>query len=234
MQQLRYAPDVDQCKRPERSTGRRTSPRADACPTQHCGKTQSRPAPHEPASSTTTRVRVAGRGTRPTYAAHPRHQAPPPRTHVVAQTPAVHPRRTCAPRMQERPEHTRPHMHPVGLRRQGFLHIAAVLCNKIEASAHGMGSGGLAVDAMAIGCLVVDRRGELFFVLSHFCLCECEVLALMLETLIKLATTITVVRYYGPNEELGGAHYLAAFAGDAVGLARTALQRLVACPGRNQ
>ena len=110
MQQLRYAPDVDQCKRPERSTGRRTSPRADACPTQHCGKTQSRPAPHEPASSTTTRVRVAGRGTRPTYAAHPRCQAPPPRTHATAQTPAPHPRRTCAPRTQERPEHTRtPH-----------------------------------------------------------------------------------------------------------------------------
>jgi hypothetical protein len=130
--------------------------------------------------------------------------------------------------MQERPEHTRPHMHPVGLRRQGFLHIAAVLCNKIEASAHGMGSGGLAVDAMAIGCLVVDRRGELFFVLSHFCLCECEVLSLMLETL--MATTITVVQYYGPNEELGGAHYLAAFAGDAVGLAHTALACCLAGP----
>jgi hypothetical protein len=106
--------------------------------------------------------------------------------------------------------------------------MAAVLCNKIEASAHGMGSGGLAVDAMAIGCLVVDRRGELFFVLSHFCLCECEVLALMLETL--MATTITVVRYYGPNEELVGAHYLAAFADDAVGLARTALACCLAGP----
>jgi hypothetical protein len=33
--------------------------------------------------------------------------------------------------------------------------------NKIAASAHGMGSGGLVVDAMsaAIGCLGVDRRG---------------------------------------------------------------------------
>ena len=40
--------------------------------------------------------------------------------------------------------------------------------NKIESSAHGMGSGGLAVDAMAIGCLGVERRGERFFVLSHF------------------------------------------------------------------
>jgi hypothetical protein len=201
-----------------RTAGRHSVVQPPMLPTAH--------RPHVPAP--------LQRGPRPTYAAHPRRQAPPPRTHVVAQTPAVHPRSTCAPIMQERPEHTRPHMHPVGLQKQGFLHMAAVLCNKIEASAHGMGSGGLAVDAMSIGCLVVDRRGERFFVLSHFCLCECEVLALMLETLIKLATTITVVRYYGPNEELGGAHYLAAFAGDAVGLARTALQRLVACPGRNQ
>jgi hypothetical protein len=30
-----------------------------------------------------------------------------------------------------------------------------------------MGSGGLEVDAMAIGCPGVDRRGERFFVLSH-------------------------------------------------------------------
>jgi len=35
--------------------------------------------------------------------------------------------------------------------------------NKIAVSAHGMGSGGLAVDAMAIGCLGVDRRVERFF-----------------------------------------------------------------------
>jgi hypothetical protein len=31
-----------------------------------------------------------------------------------------------------------------------------------------MGSGGLEVDAMAKGCLGVDRRGERFFVLGHF------------------------------------------------------------------
>ncbi len=35
--------------------------------------------------------------------------------------------------------------------------------NKIAASAHGMGSGGLAVDAMAIRCLGVERCVELFF-----------------------------------------------------------------------
>ena len=40
--------------------------------------------------------------------------------------------------------------------------------NKNDASAYGMGAGGLAVDAMVIGCLGVDRRGRRFFVLSHF------------------------------------------------------------------
>ena len=35
--------------------------------------------------------------------------------------------------------------------------------NKIAASAHGMGSGGLAVDVMEFGCLGVDRRVERFF-----------------------------------------------------------------------
>ena len=35
--------------------------------------------------------------------------------------------------------------------------------NKIAASAHDMGSGGLAVDAMAIGCLGVDHHVDLFF-----------------------------------------------------------------------
>ena len=34
--------------------------------------------------------------------------------------------------------------------------------NKIAASAHGMGSGGSAVDTMVIGCLVVERRAERF------------------------------------------------------------------------
>jgi len=31
-----------------------------------------------------------------------------------------------------------------------------------------MGSGGLTVDDMAIGCLGVDRRVDRFFILSHF------------------------------------------------------------------
>jgi hypothetical protein len=75
-------------------------------PTQHCGKTQRRPAPHASARTQSSRASAAVRRTRPTYTAHQRCQAPPPRTHVVAQTPAVHPRHTCAPRMQERPENT--------------------------------------------------------------------------------------------------------------------------------
>ena len=48
--------------------------------------------------------------------------------------------------------------------------------NKIAASAHGMGSGGLAVDAMAIGCLGVERRVERFFsylaILPEYCLVQ--------------------------------------------------------------
>ena len=39
--------------------------------------------------------------------------------------------------------------------------------NKTAVSAHDMGSGGLEVDAMAIGCLGVDRHGERIFALSH-------------------------------------------------------------------
>ena len=45
----------------------------------------------------------------------------------------------------------------------------------------------------------------------------------MLERCLKLATTITVARYYGDNEELGMAYLLSVFTGDAAGLAHTAL-----------
>jgi hypothetical protein len=38
----------------------------------------------------------------------------------------------------------------------------------ITASEHGMGSGGSAADATAIGCPGAERRGEPFLVLSHF------------------------------------------------------------------
>ena len=46
--------------------------------------------------------------------------------------------------------------------------------NKVAASAHGMGLGGLTVDAVAIGCLGAARRsavGNDFFVLEHFGVC---------------------------------------------------------------
>jgi hypothetical protein len=46
--------------------------------------------------------------------------------------------------------------------------VRHLLGNKTSASAHGMGSGVLTVDVMAIGCLGVDHCGERFFVLIHF------------------------------------------------------------------
>ena len=86
----------------------------------------------------------------------------PPRTHDAP----AHPARRNGPNASA------PRMHPVGPRKQGFLHMVGVRArdsgNKIAASAHGMGSGGLAVDSMAIGCLGVERRVERFFILSHF------------------------------------------------------------------
>ena len=64
-------------------------------------------------------------GTRPTHAARPRRQAPPPRTHAGAHAPAAHPRRTRAPRTYERPEHARPGTYPARPRKQTSLHPAA-------------------------------------------------------------------------------------------------------------
>ena len=49
-----------------------------------------------------------------------------------------------------------------------MLEVISDSGNKTAASAHGMGSGVLAVDARAIGCLGVDRCGERFFVLTIF------------------------------------------------------------------
>jgi len=50
-----------------------------------------------------TRARSAARGTDDT---HPRRQAPPPRTHVVAPTPSAHPRRTFTPHAGTARAHT--------------------------------------------------------------------------------------------------------------------------------
>ncbi len=169
-----YAPDGDQRKSPEIATGRRTSPSADACPTPHCGKTQSLPARHVPTSVTRTRVRVPGRDpaqrTPPTRC--DRHHLParmtlprlPPRTHAVPHTPhagtaRTHPHPACT---QKVPGNKVFRICQAGARDSG---------NKIPASAHGMGTGGLAVDAMSIGCLGVDRRVERFF--SYLTICYC-------------------------------------------------------------
>ena len=49
------------------------------------------------------------------------------------------------------------------------------------------------------------------------------VLARLFDAVLRVATTGTVARYYGPNEELGLALFLGAFDGDTVGLAHTVL-----------
>ena len=155
-QQQRYTPDVDQRKSPERTIGRRTSSSDHACPAPHCGKTPRLPAPHVPARATSTRVHVAGLGTRPTYVAHPRCQAPPPRTHAATQTPSAHPRRTCAPRTQERPERTRtPHApsRSPETRFSAYVRRAHATLTIRSLPVH---------MAWAIGCLGMDRRGAVF------------------------------------------------------------------------
>ena len=52
---------------------------------------------------------------------------------------------------------------------------------------------------------------------------DLTVLGRALQAVLRVATSITVVRYFGPNEELGIALLLSAFDGDALSLARTAL-----------
>jgi hypothetical protein len=98
----------------------------------------------------------------PTASAYPWCQTSPPGTKVVAPTPVARPRRMSAPRTQTRAEHVFPAYMRVRPRKQGFLHMSTVRDsgNKTTASAHGMGLGGLAVDTVEIGCLVVDRCGE--------------------------------------------------------------------------
>jgi hypothetical protein len=49
------------------------------------------------------------------------------------------------------------------------------------------------------------------------------VFARLFDTVLRIATTGMVGRYYGPNEDLGLANFLETFEGDALGLARTAL-----------
>ena len=140
--------------------------------TPHCGKTPRRPAPHAPARTTPTPARAASSGTRPTHAAHPRRHAPLPRTHAALQAPAAHPRRTRAPRTQERSEHTRPGVHALSSRKQAFLHTAAARArlrqqDRGQCTWHGIGR----LSRRRHGDRMSGRGapcGALFFVLSHF------------------------------------------------------------------
>jgi hypothetical protein len=209
MQQPWYAPDGDQRKSPEIVTGRRTSPSADACPTPHCGKTQRRPARHVPASATSTRVRVDGRepAQRTPSTRGARHRLParmqlprlPPRTHATPEHPHVgtarrHPHPACT---QKVPGNKVFRIWQEGARDSD---------KKIAASAHGMGSGGLAVDDMAIGCLGVEPRRcvERFFsYLVIFCSCydsfrwKCHPLQykFVLEGVTRTFPAETVIQY---------------------------------------
>ena len=175
MQQPWYAPDGDQRKSTEIATGLRTSPSADACPTPNCWKTQRRPAHHVPVSATSTRVgrwKGARRcnlrrppavpGTASPHACRyiDSRRAPTPHLRTPhAGTARTHPHPACTQNV--------PGNKVFRIWQAGALDSG----NKIAVSAHGMGSGGSAVDAMAIGCLGVERRVELFFsYLAIFCL----------------------------------------------------------------
>jgi hypothetical protein len=123
-QQQRYTPDVDQRKSPERTIGRRTSSSTHACQTPHCGKTPRRPAPTcPPAQRPHVSASLQGgldQRTPPTRGA--RHSLParmqlsrlPSHTHAAPANPAH----------KNGPNTPAPHMHPVGPRKQGFLHMA--------------------------------------------------------------------------------------------------------------
>ncbi len=159
----------------ERATGRCTSPSVHACPAPHRGKTSRRPARRVPTHSHTTLPVIACHPL--TTATRPPSAAPPRRTMLVAVvsklalTPATRARRVRTPRTAHTPTtHTVVGRSPiiVGPENQPFLARqpnARDPGNKAAASAHGMGSGGLAVDAMAVGSLGVERRVERLFAL---------------------------------------------------------------------
>ncbi len=52
---------------------------------------------------------------------------------------------------------------------------------------------------------------------------DLTVLGRSIQAVLRVATSITVARYFGPNEELGIAFLLSAFDGDALSLGRTAI-----------
>ena len=151
----------------------------DAAPAQASTHTRLRTAGRHRTARPTTRPhagsppqsRPAASSTRPKDSAYPLCQSPPPGTQGVSPTPAARPRRIIAPCMRHGPSTYDPRTCGVGPGNRGFCTwqpCARDSGNKTAASAHDMGSRGLAVDAMAIGCLGVERCGERFFVLSHF------------------------------------------------------------------
>jgi hypothetical protein len=111
-------------------------------------------------------------GTRPTPATHQRRQAPPP-PHPCSRpdsrrAPMPHLRTPHAGTARSHPSSYAPSMSLETRFSALWLTCARDSGNKIAASAHGMGSGCLAVDAMVIGCLGVERHVERVFILSHF------------------------------------------------------------------
>jgi len=144
----------------ERATGRCTSPRVHACQVPHSGKTTCRQARRVPTHSHTTIPVITCHplttSTRPPSAAPPRRTMSIPVVSKLELTPATRARRVRTPRTVHTPTtHTvvcgspiivGPENHQPFLARQPN---ACDPCNKSAASTHGMGSGVLAVDAMA-------------------------------------------------------------------------------------
>ena len=98
---------------------------------------------------------------------------PVPVVSELASTPATRARRVRTPRTADAPTtHTVGGRSPRWPENQPFRARQANAPNpgsKAATSAHGMGSGGLAVDAMVVGCLGAARRVERFFRTSlHF------------------------------------------------------------------
>ena len=87
----------------------------------------------------------------------------PPGTQGVVSTPTVRSLRMSAPGIQACTLLCAYRAGPGNMVFCTWYPCARDSDNKTAASAHGMGSGGLSVDVMSIGCLGVDRHGERFF-----------------------------------------------------------------------
>jgi len=114
-------------------------------------------------------ARPAASRTPPTDAAHPRRQAPTPRTHVVAPAPAVDACRMIAPRVQARTKNTHRRMYARPAPETRFSaygrRVRATLATRSRPvhMAWDREAWQLTPWRSSIGCLGVDRRVELFF-----------------------------------------------------------------------